>query len=89
MIIKVSRFGDILTSRPEGREAGLVLLSSDLRNYKSSVDINFTGVEVMTPSWLSEFIKTLTSQGISAVNFIESTNVSVTESIRFIEIEKS
>jgi len=89
MNIKVVRFGEILTSRPEGREAGLVMLASDLRNHKGAIEIDFEGVQVMTPSWLSEFIKTLNAGGMGGVTFLNTSNVSVSESIRFVQVEKT
>ncbi|MEQ1664516.1 MAG: hypothetical protein ABL927_03980 [Bdellovibrionales bacterium] len=89
MTIKVSRFGEILTSRPEGREAALVLLSSDLRHILEPASIDFSGILVMTPSWLSEFTQTLMARGIKQLKFMPSTNSSVIESIKFIELEKT
>lgn len=87
MIIQLSRFGEILTSRPEGREAALVLLSTDLRDEDGKVEIDFDGVVVLTPSWLSEFIQTLNSKGIKEVSYLPSNNGSVTESIKFVDLE--
>lgn len=44
---------------------------------------------VMTPSWLSEFLQTLNSKGYINVTLMKSINASVSESIRFVDIEKT
>lgn len=87
MKISVKRFGEFLTSRPEGREAALLLLANELRQKPNAVEIDFEGVLVMTPSWLSEFQNTLLEKGISSVKFLHSSNGSVQESIRFVKLE--
>ncbi len=48
MTISVVRFGDILTSRPEGREAALVCLANKIK-VTEPVELDFEGVLVMTP----------------------------------------
>jgi hypothetical protein len=83
MKILIKRFGEILTSRPEGREAALVLLASELRVRPPSLELDFEGVLVMTPSWLGEFLLTLESSKISSVQFLNTTNASVKSSIEF------
>lgn len=51
MKIQVKKFGDILTSRPEGREAALSWLAYDQDMKKTdSVSIDFDGIIAMTPS---------------------------------------
>jgi len=57
MRIELKKFGDILTSRPAGREAYLsaraYLLPKD-KNEK--VEVDFGGVSVLSPSWADEFL---------------------------------
>lgn len=84
MKIQVKRFGDILSSRPEMREAALILLANELRGYDRKIEIDFEDVLVMTPSWLGEFINTLRPQ-ISEISFLHTENASVSESIKIIE----
>ncbi len=88
MNIEVKKFGTILTSRPAGREAALTCLAyeKDLKE-SSSVNLNFEGVTVITPSWLGEFVQTLQDKGIDKVVFLPSENPTVTSSIEFIEPE--
>jgi hypothetical protein len=57
MIIQAKKFGDILSSRPAGREAGLLAKSYFIPvNYTGELSIDFEGVAVLSPSWLDEFI---------------------------------
>jgi hypothetical protein len=88
MIIEVKKFGDILTSRPAGREAALICLAYFKGvNTATDLSLDFEGVEVMTPSWLSEFIQTLQEKGIPKPQFLPSENPTVNSSIEFIAPE--
>ena len=88
MNLEIKKFGEILTSRPAGREAALISLAYnlELKNAKS-VSLDFTGILVMTPSWLSEFVQTLKEKGISQIHFLPSENPTVISSIEFVEPE--
>jgi hypothetical protein len=86
MIINLKKYGEFLSSRPDGREAALSCLAYDAKNTKS-LELDFEGIMVMTPSWLSEFIQTLKEKGISKINFIPSQNPTVISSIEIIESE--
>lgn len=88
MNLKVSKYGNILTSRPAGREAALSFLAYE-ENSKSAkvITLDFEGVTVLTPSWLSEFVQTIKERGINTVEFLPSENPTVTSSIEFIEPE--
>src|SRR4051812_48568792 len=79
--IEIKRFGQILTSRPEGREAALILLASELRQRPESVELNFEEVLVLTPSWLGEFVNTLNNAEIKQIRYSHSENGSVTSSV--------
>ena len=90
MNLQIKKYGEILTSRPAGREAALSCLAYDLASQKTkSVDLDFAGVLVMTPSWLSEFVQTLQEKGVKDIKFLPSENPTVTSSIEFIEPETS
>ncbi|HEY8270458.1 MAG TPA: hypothetical protein VIG33_06180 [Pseudobdellovibrionaceae bacterium] len=88
MKLNIKTFGDFLTSRPAGREAALTSLAynSGLKGAKN-VSLDFSGVIVMTPSWLSEFVQTLKEKGIEKIEFLPSENPTVISSIEFIEPE--
>lgn len=58
MIIQIKKFGDTLISRPEGRDAALVIRNQFLINNKEDlVTLDFEGVKIMTPSWLDEILQ--------------------------------
>jgi len=88
MILKISKFGDFLTSRPAGKEAALSCLTYE-KGLKTGeeVKLDFTGILVMTPAWLSEFVQTLKEKKIKSVQFLPSENPTVASSIEIIQSE--
>lgn len=60
MTLQMIKFGNILNSRPAGREAGLrakqIINGS---NESEDVVLDFSNVEVLTPSFADEFVKGL------------------------------
>jgi len=80
--IEIKRFGNILTSRTEGREAALLLIANELRSSNSKIVLDFRGVAVLTPSWLGEFVNVLNEkrQGIE-ISFEHLENASVKASV--------
>jgi hypothetical protein len=58
MNIKINNFGDILVSRPSGREAFLMAKAYVFRGIKpmDEIILDFSEVKVLTPSWADEFI---------------------------------
>lgn len=90
MMIELKKFGEMLTSRPSGREAFLALQPTlkDLGK-NENLEINFEGVRVFTPSWADEFITPLMKKYGDRMKLGTSENLSVTETLRFLkEIEK-
>ncbi len=81
MIIKLAKFGEMLVSRPAGREAYLSAKAYLLKDKLRDIEIDFDGVKVLTPSWLDEFY-TLLKNGYPGVSirFLKSDNPSVTAS---------
>lgn len=64
MKIYLKKFGDVLVSRPAGREAYLAMsayITKDLKEGEEII-IDFTGVKVFTPSWADEVISKLTQR---------------------------
>ncbi len=58
MRIELKKFGEILISRPAGREAYLAMsayLTKDISR-NELIEIDFSGVKVMAPSWADEVI---------------------------------
>jgi anti-anti-sigma regulatory factor len=60
MVLQMLKFGNILNSRPAGREAALrakqIINGS---NDPKGIVLDFSGVEVLTPSFADEFVKGL------------------------------
>ena len=58
MIIDVSKFGEILISRPAGKETFLMSKAYIFNSYKpgEAISLDFLNVKVLTPSWADEFI---------------------------------
>ena len=58
MIVDINNFGDILLSRPAGREAFLMAKAYVFKELKNNDDIilDFDKIKVLTPSWADEFI---------------------------------
>ncbi len=86
VVLKVSKYGQFLSSRPDGREAALAALAyqNDLQK-NSEVELNFEDVIVLAPSWLSEFANTLKSKGIESIVYGPSENLSVQLSVKTVQ----
>lgn len=82
MIIKLSQFGSMLISRPAGREAYLAAQAYSLpQDSEESIDIDFSGVKVVAPSWLDEFLTPLQEKFGDKVKVGTSTNPTVLASL--------
>lgn len=86
MVIHVSKFGTLLISRPAGREAFLVAKAYLLSKSADIIDIDFSGVQVMGPSWLDEFITPLRQEYGDGVRFINTNNPSVQASLKMLKV---
>ncbi len=62
MTLQMIKFGNVLNSRPAGREA--VLRAKQILNgfTDTEVQLDFSSVEVLTPSFADEFIKGLKNE---------------------------
>jgi len=85
MRIQIKKFGEILTSRPEGREAYLVS-KAYLRPATANepIELDFEGVKVLTPAWADEFISGLRSEYGQRVRCLPSSNPTVIASLEMI-----
>lgn len=79
MRVDVSKFGTTLISRPAGREAFLAARAYVIpKDQKEIVELDFTKVKVLTPSWADEFVSGLQKElGEKRVKVIEGKNSSV------------
>ena len=79
MVVKISNFGDILMSRPAGREAFLMAKAYVFRetNKTDEIVLDFNDVKVLAPSWAEEFISGIKSEYSNAIQYINTENPSV------------
>ncbi len=85
MEIKLAKFGEMLVSRPAGREAYLSAKAYLLKGSLPVVEIAFDGVKVLTPSWLSEFLGLFKNDfPKTKINFLKSTNPSVQATLKIL-----
>ncbi len=90
MKIEIRKFGTYLVSRPEGRDAALIIRNQYLASRSDdSIEIDFIDVKVMTPSWLDEiYQELLKTYRKDQITFLNTTNSSVQASLETIlEIE--
>ena len=86
MVVTISNFGDILMSRPAGREAFLMAHAYVFRELKEKDDIilDFEGIKVLAPSWADEFISGIKSEYSNNLRYINTENPSVKASLKTI-----
>ena len=86
MEIKASYFGDILMSRPAGREAFLMAKAYIFKELKrgETIILDFDGIKVLAPSWADEFISGIKREYANTVEFINTENPSVQASLKTI-----
>lgn len=86
MKLLMEKFGKVLLSRPAGREAALAALAYSIpKEDNEIINLDFSSVDVLTPSWTDEFLQTLTEQiPKERINIIEGENASVQMTMRTI-----
>lgn len=88
MTVKLARFGKMLISRPAGKEAFLSASAYVFTKPMEEIVLDFYGVDVMTPSWLDEFLTGIkTSYPDISTKFLHTENESVKESLSICEYE--
>lgn len=86
MRLEIKRFGDRLISRPEGRDAALVIRNQFLQKAPDlMIELDFAGVKILTPSWLDEILQEIYKTHLAEnVHFVNTTNASVKASIEIV-----
>ncbi len=86
MKLSMEKFGSVLISRPAGREAALAALAYSIpKEGDERIELDFSHVDVLTPSWMDEFMQTLIERlPKSHVEIIEGDNASVKMTMRTI-----
>ena len=84
MIVNVCNFGNILMSRPAGREAFLMAKAYVFRdlNNTDALILDFEGIKVLAPSWIDEFISGIKSEYQNKIEYINTENPSVKASLK-------
>jgi hypothetical protein len=86
MRIEIKKFGTILTSRPAGREAAHAINAYIKPDSKEPLELDFTGVISVGPSWLDEVLSFLRDKyGKERVMILPSSNASVVQSLNIID----
>lgn len=85
MKIEVKKFGNILSSRPSGREAALTIRAYIAPESDERIELDFTGVLSVGPSWLDEVLSFLRNEyGNERVVCLPTDNPSVNQSLKVI-----
>ncbi|MDR0822450.1 MAG: STAS-like domain-containing protein [Endomicrobium sp.] len=85
MRIQISKFGNVLLSRPNGKEAFLAAKAHTFNPNEKEFLLDFVGVDVLTPSWADEFISGIKREFSNAVIKYENTsNESVSATLKII-----
>ncbi len=83
MKIELKKFGEMLISRPAGREAYLAMsayLTKDI-NKNELIEIDFSEVKVLTPSWADEVITKL-SKDFRNIKLLNTENPTVQSTLK-------
>ena len=86
MTLAIHNFGEVLMSRPAGKEAFLMAKAYilDKLSANESISLDFADVKVLTPSWADEFISNLKANYKNAIDFLNTDNESVKESLKWV-----
>ncbi len=88
MRIPLKKYGQILTSRPAGREAALAMQTTVRPAADETIELDFEGVLSIGPSWLDEVLFSLRAQyGKDRVICLPTENPSVIESLKVINAQ--
>ena len=85
MRIELKKFGEVLISRPAGREAFLAMsayLIKDIRE-DEKIEVDFRGVKALAPSWADEVITKL-AEKFKNVKLINTDNATVQTTLKIL-----
>ena len=88
MRLLLQKFGTNLTSRPAGKEAYLAAKAYSLPKDKDeTIEVDFAGVQVLTPSWADEFITPLLADRSGQVVLLPTDNAAVKAALEIIKMK--
>ena len=86
MKIEIRKYGDLLVSRPAGREALAAMLAYlPPAGPEEPIELDFEGVLVVAPSWLDEVLHGLRQHFGDRVRCLPSSNSSLLKSLEVLE----
>lgn len=87
MRIAIVKFGRVLTSRPAGREAFLAIRPT-LDPDTGVVEIDFSGIISLSPSWADEFLSQLKAIYGDKIKYLPTDNKSVIQTLKILEASR-
>jgi hypothetical protein len=83
MRIELKKFGEILVSRPAGKEAYLAMSAYLTKGLSKdeAIEIDFLGIKVLTPSWADEVI-TKIAQEFKNIKLVNTSNSTVQATLK-------
>ena len=84
MRIELRKFGEVLTSRPAGKEA-FAAIRPTLDPNADVAEVDFTGIVSLSPSWADEFFTALKNMYGEKVKYLPTDNSSVIETLKILE----
>ncbi|MBI5229886.1 MAG: STAS-like domain-containing protein [Candidatus Magasanikbacteria bacterium] len=86
MRIEIKKFGTILSSRLAGKEAWLAAKAYSVPDSKEeNVEIDFSGVQVLTPSWADEFLTPLKKMFGNKIKYMPYNNPTVKATLEILD----
>ncbi len=84
MIIELKKFGKILTSRPDGKEAFAAI--RPVLDFKAElIKIDFSDIICLSPAWADEFFTALREVYKGKIKHLPTNNLSVIETFKFLK----
>lgn len=84
MRIELRKFGEVLTSRPAGKEA-FAAIRPTLDPNADAVEIDFADIVSLSPSFADEFFTALKNMYGEKVTYLPTDNPSVVETLKILE----
>ncbi|MBQ6211900.1 MAG: STAS-like domain-containing protein [Ruminococcus sp.] len=86
MIVDVHNFGDVLVSRPAGKEVFAMAKAYiiKLMNENETISLDFKNVKVLAPAWADEFVTNLKKEYKNPIEFLNTENESVSQSLKYV-----
>ena len=85
MKIQMKKFGELLISRPQGKDAFAQTKAYIITGKEKKIILDFKGIKVLTPSWADEFITKLHEIFADKLAFININNSSVKASLNLLK----